>query len=115
MGLIKLDYNKKITIDEIISNPFEIKIIGVDNTPTLTKVLNIADYVIFSSDIAFNIGYTPKTDSLFLENFNKKYINIIATREKMLKNKKIIQFSKLIQSKKTQLFILKKYGNNISF
>lgn len=114
MGLIKLDHGKKITIDGIASNPFKIEIVGVD-TSILPRFLEVADYVILNGGMAFSVGYTPKIDSLFLENFNKKYINIIAAREKMLKNKKIVRFSKLIQSKETKLFILEKYGNNVSF
>ncbi|OQY41908.1 MAG: hypothetical protein B6227_03785 [Fusobacteriia bacterium 4572_74] len=114
MGFIKLDHEIKITIDEILSNPFKIKIIGVDNF-ILPRVLEVADYVILSGGAAFSIGYTPETDSLFLENFNKKYVNVVATRKKMLKNKKIIRFSKLVQSKETKLFILEKCGNNITF
>jgi len=114
MGLIKLDHGKKITIEGIFSNPFKIEIVGVE-TSILPRFLEVADYVILSGGTAFSLGYTPQTDSLFLESFNKKYINIIATREKMIKNKKIIQFSELAKSKETKLFILEKYGNNISF
>lgn len=114
IGLIKLDYKKEIIIDNIFFNPFKIKIVSVD-TFILSRLLKVADYVVLSSDIAFSSGYTPIRDSLFLEDFNKKYVNIIATRKKNIKNKKIIKFSKLIQSKATKLFIMEKYGNNIKF
>ena len=114
MGLVKLDYEKNITIKEILSNPFKIEIVGVE-TSILPRFLEVADYVILNGGTAFSVGYTPQIDSLFLEDFNKKYINIIAAREKMIKNKKIIQFSKLAKSKETKLFILEKFGNNISF
>ena len=114
MGLIKLDHGEKITIDGILSNPFKIEIVGVD-TSILPRFLEVADYVILNGGMAFSVGYTPKIDSLFLEDFNKKYINIIASREKMLENKKIVRFSKLVQSKETKLFILEKYGNNVRF
>ncbi|HAS79332.1 MAG TPA: hypothetical protein DCR90_00300 [Fusobacteriaceae bacterium] len=63
--------------------------------------------------MAFDLGYIPRIDSLFLEDANKKYINIIATRKKLLKKKKIIRFSELIKSEETKIFILEKYGNNI--
>ncbi|UUV17759.1 MetQ/NlpA family ABC transporter substrate-binding protein [Fusobacteria bacterium ZRK30] len=114
MGLVKLDHGKQITIDGILSNPFKIEIVGVDAS-ILPRFLEVADYVILSGGTAFSVGYTPEIDSLFLENFNKKYINIIAAREEMLENKKIVRFSKLVQSKETKLFILEKYGNNVRF
>ncbi|WP_028857416.1 MetQ/NlpA family ABC transporter substrate-binding protein [Psychrilyobacter atlanticus] len=114
MGLIKLDHRKQITIDRILSNPFKIEIVGVDAS-ILPRFLEVADYVILNGGMAFSVGYTPEIDSLFLEDFNKKYINIIASREEMLENKKVVRFSKLIQSKETKLFILEKYGNNVSF
>nr|WP_255494745.1 MetQ/NlpA family ABC transporter substrate-binding protein [Psychrilyobacter piezotolerans] len=114
MGLIKLDYGKKITIEGIFSNPFKIEIVGVESS-TLPRFLEVADYVILTGGTAFSVGYTPQTDSLFLESFNKKYINVIVSRKKMIKNKKIIEFSELAKSKETKLFILEKYGNNISF
>lgn len=114
MGLIKLDHGKQITIDGILSNPFKIEIVGVDPF-MLPRFLEVADYVILSGGAAFSAGYTPKRDSLFLENFSKKYINIIAAREKMVKNKKIVRFSKLAQSNETKVFILEKYGNNVRF
>ncbi|MEI6857753.1 MetQ/NlpA family ABC transporter substrate-binding protein [Psychrilyobacter sp.] len=114
MGLIELDHEKKITTEDILSNPFKIEIVGVD-TFLLPRFLEVADYVILSGGTAFNVGYTPQIDSLFLEGFNKKYINIIAIREKMLKNKKVIRFSESIRSKDIKLFILEKYGKNISF
>ncbi len=114
MGIIGLDHGKKIAIEGILSNPLKIEVVGAD-TSILPRLLEVADYVILSGGAAFSAGYTPEIDSLFLENFNKKYINIIAAREKMLKNKRIIQFSKLVQSRETKLFILEKYGNNVSF
>ncbi len=114
MGLIKLDYEKKITIEGILFNPFEIQIVGVPAS-VLPRFLEVVDYVILNGRTAFSVGYTPLKDSLFLEGFNKKYINVIASREKMIKNKKIIRFSKLAKSKETKLFILEKYGNNVSF
>ena len=114
MGIIGLDHGKKIAIEGILSNPLKIEVVGAD-TSILPRLLEVADYVILSGGAAFSAGYTPEIDSLFLENFNKKYINIIAAREKMLKNKRIIRFSKLVQSRETKLFILEKYGNNVSF
>lgn len=114
MGLIELDHRKQITIDGILSNPFQVKIVGVENS-MLPRFLEVADYVILNGGMAFNVGYIPKIDSLFLEDFNKTYINIVAVREKMPENKKVIRFSKLLNSKETKIFILRKYGNNISF
>lgn len=114
MGLIKLDHEKKNPTENILSNPFKIEIIGVDNF-LLPRFLEVADYVILNGGTAFSVGYTPLIDSLFLENFNKKYINVVAIREKMLKNKEVIRFSELVKSKEIKLFILEKYGKNISF
>ncbi len=112
VGLIKLDHKKEITIDNIISRLFNIKIIGIEPR-MLPRVLKMADYVILNNTLAFDLGYIPRIDSLFLEDANKKYINIIATRKKLLKKKKIIRFSELIKSEETKIFILEKYGNNI--
>lgn len=114
LGLIKLDHTKQGITNKIISNPFKIEVVEIDNF-LLPRFLEIADYVILSCEIALNVGYSPQIDSLFLEGFNKKYVNIIATRENMLKNKKIIRFSELIKSQETKLFILEKYGKNIKF
>ena len=112
VGLIKLDHKKEITIDNIVSRLFNIKIIGVE-PPILPRALQMADYVILSNTLAFDLGYIPRIDSLFLEDADKKYINIIATRKKLLKKKKIIRFSELVQSEEIKIFILEKYGNNI--
>jgi len=112
VGLIKLDHKKEITIDNIVSRLFNIKIIGIEPR-MLPRVLKMADYVILNNTLAFDLGCIPRIDSLFLEDANKKYINIIATRKKLLKKKKIIRFSELIKSEETKIFILEKYGNNI--
>ena len=112
VGLIKLDHKKEITIDNIVSRLFNIKIIGIEPR-MLPRVLKMADYVILNNTLAFDLGYIPRIDSLFLEDANKKYINIIATRKKLLKKKKIIRFSELVQSEEIKIFILEKYGNNI--
>ena len=96
IGLIKLiDHSENITLKDIVSNPFNIDLIEVEEH-MLSRFLEVSDYVIFSSDIAYDIGYNPQADSLFLETSNRKYINVVATRENMIKNKQIIEFSKKI-------------------
>ncbi|MCK5779414.1 MAG: hypothetical protein KAH04_00215 [Psychrilyobacter sp.] len=115
MGLIKLNpIRTKTAIRNIISNPFNLEIVAVASN-LMTRYLEVADYVVLNGEIATNEGYNPEKDSLALENFYKKYINVLVTREKFIEDREVVKFSELLKSKETKLFILMKYGNNISF
>ena len=95
IGLIELpDHNENFTLNDITSNPFNIDLVGVEKH-MLSRFLEVSDYIILSSDIAYDVGYIPKIDSLFLGNSSDIYV--VATRENMIKNKQIINFSKEIK------------------
>ena len=113
VGLIELSSGKTIfKKEDIVKNKFNIKIVEVSST-ILPRFLEIADFVVLSGEEAFNLGYSPESDSVFLENVNYNNINVVAVREKSLKRRDIIRVIKDINSKETKLFILEIYGDNI--
>jgi len=115
LGLIQLNpIREKTTVRNVIANPFNLDIIPID-LKLLPRYLEVADYVVLDRETSMNIGYNPIEDSLGLEEFQRKYINVLVARDQMRNNKKVIRFSKLVKNKETKLFIMMKYGNNIRF
>jgi D-methionine transport system substrate-binding protein len=115
VGLLELSSDKDlVTKDDISKNYFNVKIVEVPNS-RLPRFLEFADYVVLSGDTAFSMGYLPKYDSLYLENFNPKYTNVVVARKKSINEKKILEFKKKIEGKETKLFILGHYEDNIRF
>jgi D-methionine transport system substrate-binding protein len=115
IGLLEFPPNKDtVTKDDIVENYFNIDIVEVEASK-LPRFLEFADYVVLSGESAFDIGYIPKYDSLFLETVNPKYTSVVVTRKENIENTNIINFVKKIKSKETELFILKNYEDNIYF
>jgi len=115
IGLLEFPPNKDtVTKNDIVENYFDIEIVEAESSK-LPRYLEFADYVVLSGEAAFNTGYIPKYDSLFLETVNPKYTSVVATRKEDVENTNIVKFVKKIKSKETELFILKNYEDNIYF
>ncbi|MDR2199071.1 MAG: MetQ/NlpA family ABC transporter substrate-binding protein [Deltaproteobacteria bacterium] len=111
-GKIKLKEGVGITptVLDIVENPLEIKIVEVDaaQTPsTLDDPAVVAAAI--NNNYAQPLGINPSKDSIFLEDANSPYINVIVAREGDAKNPDYLRFVKAYQTKEVADFILEKF------
>ncbi|MCX8515132.1 MAG: hypothetical protein RL017_854 [Pseudomonadota bacterium] len=118
-ALLLLQVNKIITLkpnvkyptkNDILSNPYNIKIIELDPA-MLPRVLNSkqVNLAIINSNYAIQAKLNPITDSIFIEDARSPYANIIAVRPDELNLPKMKALAKALQSKAITDFILKQY------
>jgi D-methionine transport system substrate-binding protein len=113
LGIIELNHSEeKLITDNIIKNPFQIIIFPIPKQ-FLGKCIKETDYVILDVKDAYQWGFIPLKDAVYLEEFNPKYVNVVVTREKLKNNKKVRKFAEIMKSSKVRLFILNKYGDNV--
>jgi D-methionine transport system substrate-binding protein len=98
-GLIKLDEEY-----QIIENPRNISIIEI-SPKYLSRVINQVDGVVSNENFSGN--------TLYLENYNKKYINVLAAKKSNKRKDELKRLAELLKSAETKNFIRKKYKNII--
>lgn len=102
-GLIQLDYQvgKNPTIDDIVGNPKELKIIEVEAAHT-ARILPDLGASVINVFMALDAGFIPKDDAIFIEPVNedsKPYYNIIVAREE---NKDNAIYQKIVESYRSE-------------
>lgn len=99
-GLIKVDPSKGLlpTLLDITDNPHHFKIIEID-AAQLPRILNDpqVDLAIINSTFATQISLKPTTDSLFIEDKDSPYVNIIVARDDNKDDEKVKTFVKAFQ------------------
>lgn len=95
-GLIKLkdDTSLKVTPQDIIENPKQIKITELD-AAQLPRVLKDVDLAAINTNYAMVAGLVPSKNALFLENTDSPYANIVVVRTKDMNDPK---FAKLMEA-----------------
>ncbi len=109
-GLLKLKDPKNIsaTQKDIIENPKKLKFKELE-AATLPRVLNQVDLALINTNYAIEAKLNPVKDSLFIEDANSPYANLLVARED---NKNSPAFKKLVaalNSPEVKKFIEDKY------
>ncbi|MDR2526412.1 MAG: MetQ/NlpA family ABC transporter substrate-binding protein [Rickettsiales bacterium] len=115
-GLIKLDRKNgiNITVKDITSNPNGLEIQELQ-AAILPRVLDDLTGCIINPGYAIDSGLNPKKDGIYYETGASPYLNVIATRQELKNNKKILTFVKHFKSKKVKDFLEKDYGGHFNY
>jgi D-methionine transport system substrate-binding protein len=93
---------------DIVSNPLNLKIVEVDAAQTPIS-LEDATIAAINNNYAHPFGLNPYKDSIYLEDANSPYVNIIVARGAEKNNPKFLKFVKAYQSQAVAEFILEKF------
>ncbi len=109
-GLLKLKDPKNIsaTQKDIIENPKKLKFKELE-AATLPRILNQVDLALINTNYAIEAKLNPVKDSLFIEDANSPYANLLVARED---NRNSQAFKKLVaalNSPEVKKFIEEKY------
>jgi D-methionine transport system substrate-binding protein len=105
---LKPDVGISPTPYDIAENPLKLKIVEVDAAQTPTALDDAATAAI-NNNYAHPAGLNPLKDSIFLEDADSPYVNIIVARGSEKDNPKYLQFVKAYQSQEVAEFILEKF------
>ncbi|TKX29924.1 MetQ/NlpA family ABC transporter substrate-binding protein [Campylobacter estrildidarum] len=103
--------NLKTPLD-ITENPKKIKFVEL-KAAQLPRALDDVDFAVINSNYALSANLNPVKDSVFIENKNSPYANILVVKAGHENDPKIKALIKALQSDKIKQFILKKYENSI--
>ncbi|MDR1315106.1 MAG: MetQ/NlpA family ABC transporter substrate-binding protein [Deltaproteobacteria bacterium] len=110
-GKIKLKPEAGITPTpfDVTENVLELKLVEVDAAQTFASMEDAAAAAI-NNNYAQDAGLNPLKDSIYLEDKNSRYVNVIVARAADKDNPRYLQFVKAYQSKEVADFILEKFG-----
>ncbi|MDR1039214.1 MAG: MetQ/NlpA family ABC transporter substrate-binding protein [Deltaproteobacteria bacterium] len=94
---------------DVAENPLELKIVEVDAAQTFASLEDAAAAAI-NNNYAQDAGLNPLKDSIYLEDQNSPYVNVIVVREADRDNPRFRRFVKAYQSQEVADFILEKFG-----
>ncbi len=114
-GLIQLNSNSIYpTKKDITVNPYQIKIIELDPAmlprALISKQVGLA---VINSNYALQAKINPLKDSIFVEDKNSPYVNVIAVRPEELNQPRMKKLATAITSPQVKEFILKKYNGAV--
>ena len=109
-GLIKLkDINSiSATQKDIVDNPKKFKFRELE-AATLPRVLNQVDVALINTNYAIEAKLNPVTDSLFIEDANSPYANLLVAREDNKDSPAIKKLVAALNSPAVKKFIQEKY------
>lgn len=110
-GIIVLKMTKRpATAKDIISNPYEAKIVAVDPAvlPEMLKSDKI-DLAVINAGFALKNGLSLEHDAVILEKQNDLYSNVVVVRQDEVNEPKIKALAKAITSKQLKDYIEKQY------
>jgi len=109
-GLIKLkDINSiSATQKDIVDNPKKFKFRELE-AATLPRVLNQVDVALINTNYAIEAKLNPVTDSLFIEDANSPYANLLVAREDNKDSQAIKKLVAALNSPAVKKFIQDKY------
>ena len=113
-GIIKLKDNQKLdsTIEDMAENPKKLKVTALNADQIPTRLGEVGAAVI-NGNFAMKNNLNPLTDSIFIEDKDSPYANVIAVL-KGNENDEIIQkLVKALQSEKIKKFIEEKYQGSV--
>lgn len=108
-GLIKLDNRQgDKTLNNIKSNPKNLKFKPLEPA-ILPRVLDQVDVAIINTNYALQANLNPVKDSLFIEDKNSPYVNVLAVKAGNEKKPAIQKLAKALTSPEVKKFIEQKY------
>ncbi|MCH5335947.1 MAG: MetQ/NlpA family ABC transporter substrate-binding protein [Campylobacter sp.] len=111
-GLIKLNDKPQKTPLDIIENPKKIKFAEL-KPAQVPRALEDADFAVINSNYALSANLNPVKDSVFIEDKESPYVNVVVVKEGNENSPKIKALIKAIQSDKIKQFILKRYDGAV--
>lgn len=113
-GLIKLKdaRNTSATKKDIVSNPKDLKIRELE-AATLPRVLNQVDLALINTNYALEAKLNPVKDSLFIEDGNSPYANLLVAREDNKDSPAVKKLAAALTSPEVKKFIEEKYKGAI--
>lgn len=117
-GLITLEDGVDVDgaqIDDIVDNPKNLKF-SPDYEPAFLPEIYEAEedvLVVINTNFAIQAGLEPQEDSLFIEEDNSPYVNIIAVREEDKDNETLHRLVEVLRSDAIQNFIIDKYDGAV--
>lgn len=109
-GLITLEDPKSLTSTEldIKDNPKKLVIKGIE-AAQLPRSLDDVDISVINSNYAISAKFNPLKDSLYIENSDSPYVNLIVGNSKSAKKDSVQKLVKALQSPEVKKFIEEKY------
>ncbi|MBZ7939130.1 MULTISPECIES: MetQ/NlpA family ABC transporter substrate-binding protein [Campylobacter] len=109
---LKFKNNGLKTPLDIIENPKKIKFIEL-KAAQLPRSLGDVDFAVINSNYALSADLNPIKDSIFMEDKNSPYANILVVKAGHENDPKIKALIKALQSDKVKQFILNKYNGSV--
>lgn len=109
---VKDPQNLQTTEFDIISNPKHFVFRQVE-AATLPKIYKGVDGAVITGNYALQAGISITADSLFHEDTDSLYTNILATRAELENDQRLQELKKVLTSDEMREFVNKKYGGNI--
>lgn len=109
-GLITLKKQDATTLDDIASNPKNLRLKELD-AAQLPRILPDVDAAVINTTFAIPAGLSPSNDALFLEGKNSPYANLIVIKENSEKKPQLEQFVKAFNSKEVKDKAKKLFGD----
>lgn len=111
-GLVSFQDKALKTPLDIIDNPKKLKFAEL-KAAQLPRALNDVDIAVINSNYALAANLNPVKDSIFIEDKDSPYVNILVVKEGNEQNPKIQALIKALQSEKVRQFIVEKYGGAV--
>ena len=113
-GIIKLKDNKKLdsTIEDIAENPKKLKVTALNADQIPTRLSEVGAAVI-NGNFAMKNNLNPLTDSIFIEDKDSPYANVITVLKGNENDERIQKLVKALQSEKIKKFIEEKYQGSV--
>ncbi|EHE0558296.1 MetQ/NlpA family ABC transporter substrate-binding protein [Campylobacter upsaliensis] len=107
-------FNDKVlkTPIDITQNPKNIKFIEL-KAAQLPRALDDVDVAVINANYALSANLNPVKDSIFIEDKNSPYANILVVKEGKEQDSKIKALTKALQSEKIKKFIEEKYNGAV--
>lgn len=117
-GLISLDENvtkADATIDDIVENPLNLKFSPDVDAAVLPQMYEREEdkLVAINTNYAIEAGLSPLEDSLFVEDADSPYVNIIAARAEDENNEALLTLVDVLQSEDITNFIEETYAGEV--
>ena len=106
-GLITLDEN-----NTILENPKNLEITEISSN-YLYKIIDEVDAIVVNANYMLENGYIPSKDSLYLEEYNEEYANLLVCRDRNKDLKEIEKLRELLKSPEVKRFVRTHYKESV--
>ncbi len=113
-GLITLDPNAGIkpTVRDITVNSKNLKFSTLE-AAILPRVLDDVDAAVINGNYALQAGFNPLKDSIFIEDKESPYVNIIAARAEDKDKEELLKVVEFLNTEKLREFLIEKYDGAV--